>query len=114
MLKDGWVELWGIAEHDNASQPPGVRSEAWTGKVYLYEGFPKIDDYTDVFVVVERSYRQGQGGISTFGLGSDFTIYGKAFGPFARAIGTLTGTCGISAGHRCGAIEFDLLLPFGK
>ena len=111
-LKDGVFQFWGLVGHSNGSFPPDVNTLSWTGQIYYYQNLPQYSDRTDVFVVISRGYREGAGGASTLGIGTDFIIYGENFGPFNRIIGTLTGTCGISAGHHCGVVAFNIELPF--
>jgi len=111
-LLDGAIQVLGIAGHSNDSFPPGVSSLSWSGQVYYYQNFPKSHKVTDVFVVISRGYREGAGGASTLGIGTDFVIYDKTFGLFQGITGTLTGTCGISAGHHCGVYAFNIQLPF--
>jgi hypothetical protein len=111
-LKDGVFQFWEIVGHSNGSFPPGVNALSWTGQIYYYQNLPKYPDGTDVFITVSRDYREGAGGASTLGIGTDFIICGENFGPFKGIIGTLTGTCGISAGHHCGVVAFNVQLPF--
>jgi hypothetical protein len=111
-LTDGHTELWAAVKHDNADFPSGESSVSWIGQFWYYRNVPQTD--ADVFGVITREYRQGGGGVTTLGLGTDFTIYGSAVGPFTKIAGTLTGTCGVSSGTHCGAISLTVKLPFGK
>lgn len=110
-IRDGSIELSASATHDNEFPSEAGSSIGWTFGAFYYQGFAKLED-TDVFAGFSRDYRRNGSAESSVTVGADFVITSSVFGPFAKVLATIKGTCSVSSSGRCGLAEFYLQFPF--
>jgi len=105
--RDG-LRLSAQVAHTN-EDTPGVSAYTKGGKVNYKHTFKKG---LDVYTSVAYSATSGAGHSTVGAVGLDFPIPDTFKGPFSSISGTLSGTCSLNSGSRCGTVEFDLVLNF--